>query len=144
MKTDRENQYSGAQALTATAASTDIVDHGADRNIGIGEPMCVLVTVDVAADGTTGDETYTAKVETDDNAAFGSPTTISMEVTIPRTAVAGDKFAIPIPPDTNSERFTRVKYTLGGTTPTLTATARLVPQKFLQNNVVYPKGYTIS
>ena len=144
MKQDRENQYSGSQTLTATGASTDIIDHGADRNIGIGEPMVVLVTLDLEAEDGDSNETYTAKVETDDNAAFASPATVGEEVTITRGDAAGTKYAIPIPPDTRMQRFSRVKYTLGGTTPSLTVTARLMPQRLLQNNVVYPKGYTIS
>lgn len=142
MLQDRENQFSGAQALTATAASTDVVKVG--KNIGVGEPMCVVITVDVAADGANADETYTAKLEFDADSSFGSPTVVGEERTIPRTAVAGDRFIIPIPPEVNADQWLRVKYTLGGTTPSVTVTARLMPQNQIQNNQVYPAGNTIS
>ena len=51
-------KFSDAQALTATADSTNVIDLSNDRDIGIGEPMALVVTVGVAADFTTGDETY--------------------------------------------------------------------------------------
>lgn len=143
---DAYNSYSVAQALTASAASTNVINHGADRNIGIGEPMAVLITVDVAADHTTGNETYTAKLQTDSDEAFGTVADVTPEYTIPRTAVAGDKFIVVVPPNTDTKQFTRMYYTLGGTTPLLTVTSRLVPMKFLPTgtNVYYADAITIS
>lgn len=144
---DAFNTFSDAQALTASAASTNVIDLGADRNIGIGEPMAVLITVDVAADGTTGDETYTAKLQTDSAEGFGTASDVTVAISIPRTtSVAGTKFVIPVPPNTDTKRYLRVYYTLGGTTPTLTVTAVLVPMKFLPTgeNVYYPDAITIS
>ena len=40
---DAQNQFSSAQALTATADSTNVIDLGVAREIGVGEPMCVLI-----------------------------------------------------------------------------------------------------
>lgn len=141
---DRENLYSDAQALTVTAPSTDIIDHGADRDIGIGEPMVVVLTLDVAADDADANETYVAALETDDNEGFASPTQVGGTATIPRGSVAGSVFYIPVPPDTTFERFSRINFTLGGTTPSVTVTAALVPQSFVQNDQNYPDGFTIS
>lgn len=141
---DEQNQYSNAQALTATAASEDVIDHGSDRNLGIGEPLAVLITVDVVADDVNADETYTVALQTDDNEAFSSATQVGGSVTIARGTAAGAQFVIPVPPDTTFERFSRLNYTLGGTTPSVTLTAELVPQAFIQNDVVYPDGFTIS
>jgi Bbp16-like protein len=142
---DAQNLYSDAQALTATAVSTNIIDHGADGNLGIGEPMCVLITVDVALDNTTTNETYTATLETDDNAAFTSATAVSDARTLTAGSAAGTKFVINVPPNTVMERFSRLTYTLGGTTPTATLTAALIPLSFLANGVVfYNDAITIS
>jgi hypothetical protein len=140
---DDQNLYSDAQALTATAASTDLIDHGADRNLGIGEPMVVEILLDVAADNTTTDETYSVALQTDDNASFSSATTVG-SVTIVAGAVAGTRYHIPLPPNSVLERYSRLNYTLGGTTPTVTVTAALLPYSFVQNNVVYADGITIS
>jgi hypothetical protein len=142
MQGDRENQFSGAQALTASAASTDVVKVGA--NIGIGEPMCVVITVDVAAKSSDNDETYKAKLQFDDAAAMGSATDIGEEVTITRGAAIGTRKIIPIPPLVNADSYMRVYYTLGGTNPTVSVTARLMPQSAIQNDAVFPAGNTIS
>ena len=45
---DGQNLYSDAQALTATAASTNLIDHGSDRDLGIGEPLVAVIVVDVS------------------------------------------------------------------------------------------------
>lgn len=144
---DSQLLLSDAQAVTTDAASTNIIDLGvAGRNIGAGEPLAVVVTVDVAADHTTGDEAYAVEVQVDDDSAFGS-TTIITSYTIPQTTVKGDVHVIPIPiTSTNSDnRYLRVNYNTGGTTPTITVTTFLTalsaaPQKY----VPYAKGYTIS
>jgi len=57
MYIDAQGLFSDAQALTATAASTNIVDLGSDRNIGVGEEMVVAIFLDVAADDGDADET---------------------------------------------------------------------------------------
>jgi hypothetical protein len=141
---DKYNHYSDAQALTATAASTDYVDHGADRNLGIGEPLAVVVHVDVALDGTTGDETYSAVLQTDDNTSFSSATTVVALPTMTRGDAAGTRYVAVLPPNTTVERYTRVSYTLGGTTPTGTVTAYLTPLSMIQNNVDYADAITIT
>lgn len=142
MIVDAENTYSVGQTLTATGVSTNVIDHGSDRNIGIGEPLAVVITV-TAIDAASADETYTAQLQTDDNVGFSSPTSVGGALTIPRTTAAGTRFVIPVPPDTATERFTRLNYTLGGTTPSITLTARLIPAKFVQNEGVFPDAITI-
>ena len=74
---DGQNLYSDAQALTATAASTNLIDHGSDRDLGIGEPLVAVIVVDVALDDTNADETYSAVVQTDDNSSFSSAATVA-------------------------------------------------------------------
>ncbi len=140
---DAQLLYSDAQALTATAASTNLIDHGQDRNIGQGEPLAVVVVVDVALDRTTADETYSVTIQTDDNAAFSSATTVATHSLT--TYAAGSKFVIAIPPDTITERFTRLSYTLGGTTPTGTVTAFMQPLRMVGvgENVYYADAITI-
>lgn len=141
---DAQLQYSAAQALTATAVSTNIIDHTVDGNLGIGNPMVVVVFVDVALDATTGDETYTFKLETDDNSGFSSATQVGGTVTMTRGAAAGTRYVLSVPPDTTMERYSRLTYTLGGTTPTGTVTAFLTPQDSLDNMAYYSRGYSVS
>jgi len=51
MYIDRENLLARDQAVTVSAPTTDTIDFGANRDVGIGEPMelVVLCTEDVAA-----------------------------------------------------------------------------------------------
>ena len=117
---DKLGEFSDGQALTATAASTNTVDLLADRNIGRGETLWIVITLDVGADDTTGDETYSVAVQTDDNSSFSSATTIGT-ITINRGDAAGTKYVFAMP--YNNERYLRLNYTLGGTTPTVTLNA---------------------
>jgi len=141
---DAQLAYSDAQALTATAASTNLVDHGIDGDFGVGVPMVCVLSLDVAADGTTGDETYTVDLEADDNSSFSSAVTVG-SATITRGDAAGTKYFINVPPSASTERYSRLNFTLAGTTPTATVTARLVPLSFVQaSDQYYASGFTVS
>ena len=60
--------------------------------------------------------------------------------------VAGFSFSIPIPPTTlaESEQFLGIRYTLAGTTPTITVSAFLQPMSMIDAYNSYPDGFTIS
>lgn len=140
---DKLNEYSDAQALTATAASTNVIDHGpgTERRLGTGEPMAAVISVDVALAGTS--PTFQATLQSDDAAAFGSAATVAESAQYSALA-AGAKVIIPIPPGQATERFTRLNYTLGGTTPTITVTAHLVPMSMIENYAAYADGFAIT
>jgi hypothetical protein len=67
---DRQILFSNEQAITATAASTDVVDLGANRDIGAGEPLYVLVQVMQAFDNLTS---LTIALQTSATENFASP-----------------------------------------------------------------------
>lgn len=138
---DAQNLFSDSQALTATAASTNLIDLGVDRDIGVGEPLAVVLTVEVAADATTGNETYQVDVETDDNSSFSSASVIARRIPTAAELALGTVMVIPLP-NTN-ERYLRLNYTLGGTTPSVTLTAHLAPLSMVQNNRTYADGFNI-
>lgn len=137
---DSQHLFSDAQALTATAASTNLIDLGAERRIGIGEPLAVVISCDVALGGTS--PTFVATLQSDDNASFSSAASVVASSSI-STFAAGAKLVIPIPQG-NTERYIRLNYTLGGTSPTITVTSFLQPMNMIQNDVVYADGITIS
>lgn len=154
---DKENQFSDSQAVTADAVGTNVISLSQARSIGNGEPMCVVFTVEVAADQTTGDEDYTFDVEYATNAAqttgrqligrrvfeSGTPTAPAQDADL---LVAGFKFVIPIPPTAQSEDeiFLGIRYDVTGTTPTITMSAHLVPLSMVQAEGLYPDAITIS
>lgn len=136
MITDALTLLDSAHAYTATAASTNYIDLSSDRDIGIGEPVWLCVQLDAASDGTTGDETYSLAIETDDNSSFSSATALGT-ITIPRSTAAGTRYAFAF--QTN-ERYLRTNLTCGGTTPTVTLTTTVgrEPPKWQG----YPAAYT--
>lgn len=132
MLTSAQQLFSDGQALTTTAASTNLIDLGATgtvlgapaaliRDIAKGNEVALFVRMDVAAGGTN--PTITVSVQVDDNASFSSATTV---LTTPTKSggAAGDEIWVPIVlPEGTNERYLRLNYTLGGTTPTYTVTA---------------------
>lgn len=142
MYVDKELKVSDGQALTATAASTDLIDLSV-ANIDRGKAMAMHISLDVAADDTTGDETYSVALQTDSDSGFGSAVELGT-ATITRGDAAGSKYVINLPSDGSSDRYLRLNYTLGGTTPTVTVTAFLAPVDAFDGNDLYANGYTIS
>lgn len=143
---DAFTQVSAAQALTATAVSTNTIDLSAiDPDIGIGEPVGFQITVDVAADFTTMDETYQFNIVGDDDAALGSPVVLVEQIKLAADLTAGHKFFLPLPSGIISERYIGLQFVLGGTTPTVTVSAHLCPQSMSENdNPSYASGFTVS
>lgn len=122
---DKENLFSDDQAITGTANSTNVVDLGVVRDIGKGVsiPLLIQVTADF-----NGADTISASVQTDDNEAFSSATTLAVSGAIPiASLVAGYQFPIQYMP-INTERYLRIVYTFtGATAPTAgTVTAGVV------------------
>lgn len=126
---DRTLLFSDEQAITATAASTNLVDLGATgtvygasapivRDIGYGNDVDLVVTVTQSFNNLTS---LTISIETDDNASFSSATTVftSPAYTLAQVA-AGAKYLLPdVLPGGVNERYVRLKYTVAGTAPTL-------------------------
>lgn len=140
---DSTLQFSDAQALTATAVSTNVIDLTDDREVGIGEPMALLVVVTVAADFTTTDETYQFILQTDSSAAFSSPTTV-----VDSGAINGDLLTagirVVLPMGFTNDQFLRVNNVLAGTTPSVTIDAFFQPLNMIDGDVIYPNAYTIT
>lgn len=157
MYLDSQLLFSDAQAVTADAVGTNVLDLSVDRSIGSGEPMGVVFVVDVAADQTTGDEDYTFDLEFASDAAqttarqlvgrrvfeSGTPTAPAQNADL---LVAGFKFVIPVPQVdlSESERYLGIRYDVTGTTPTITCTAYLSPLSMIDATASYSSGYSIT
>lgn len=141
---DSQLLFSDAQAVTADAGSTNVVDLGIAKNLFDGEPMAVVLSVDVAADGTTTDETYEFQIETDDNAAFSSATDLLVHSIGYAALTAGSTHVLPIPVGVSVERYLRVYYNVGGTSPSVTVTAFLQPLSMIPKLKSYADNITIS
>ena len=147
MITDALLTLSDAQALTATAFSTNTVDLGnvtPKIDIAAGEPMAMTIAVDVTADATTGDETYTFEFVQSANANLSSPDILAQIAIARATLVAGFRFYIALASGVITKRFVGAQYVLGGTTPLITVSSQIQPLSMVQNDKTYAKGYTIS
>lgn len=142
---DNDLVVSDAQAVTADAGTTNLIDLGiTGRKIGAGEPMALVLFVDVAADGTTTDETYSINIQTDDDVAFGSATTLQTNVKTYAQLIVNSKFAFVIDPNWTFERYVRGYFDVGGTTPTVTGTIALMPLAALRKFTEYANAYTVT
>lgn len=140
---DAQNQFCDAQAFDADAYGTNVIDLKAAGILGNGEPMCVELVVDVAADHTTGNEVFSFEVHTDDNAAMSSATVIQLKTILYSALTAGSRHIIPLDL-TATEQFLAFYHNGGGTTPTVTLTVFLVPQNQAGKWKAFPDGFNIN
>lgn len=109
---DKSLMLSAAQAVTATAASTNYIDLGAARDIGNGQGLELIVNCDTAA-LSTGSSTVTFALQSDDNTSFSSPTTVATSAAIAKASLTAATvvWRAPIPKFT-AERYLRLYYTV--------------------------------
>ncbi len=145
MLIDDANLLSDAQAFSADAGSTNLIDlKVTGRKLGAGEPLALVLFVDVAADGTTTDETYEFQLQTDDDVAFGSATTLQAVSKTYGQLTAGSYHTFLIAPEYTLERYLRLYFNGGGTTPTITGTIALMPLSSVRKFKDYGNNYTIT
>jgi hypothetical protein len=128
MIVDNTLVLSDSQAITADAGSTNVIDLGAagtpygaasavNRDVGIALEIPIWVTVTETFNNLTS---IVISLQTDDNAAFSSPTTVATGPTLLLASlVAGYKFTWPSElPEGVNERYLRLYYDITGTAPT--------------------------
>lgn len=140
MYIDKLLQVSNEQAVTTSAASTDVIDFGqTDPNVGLDDRTNLVVTVDEAATA-AGAATVTFSLQDSaDNSTFAD---VAVTAAIGKaTLVAGYQHVIPMP--TKLRRYVRAYYTV--------ATGPLTAGKFsaqvvagIQQNVAQPDSSKIS
>lgn len=121
MMLDANLVFSQAQDLTATAVSTNVVNMGAARDLGAGEPLWVLFQFGTVVSNAT----WNAAFKGADNE--GMSTNVVTKFTTPTiTPVSNTVFPWRIPPGVPKQYY-RIDYTLaGGTSPHIPVIAGLV------------------
>lgn len=107
---DKLLQVSNEQAVTATAASTDVIDFGqANPDVGMAECCKMVITTDESATAAGAATVTFAVQDSADNSTFAD---VSVTAAIGKaTLVAGYQIVIPMP--TKLRRYCRVNYTVG-------------------------------
>lgn len=120
---DKQSLFSAAQAVTASAASTNAIDLGAHgaayghasalpRDWGKGKKVPLLIQVVETFATLTS---LTVSVQVDDNAAFSSPKTVATSIAIPAADLkAGKQVELDCVPRGTDERYIRLYYTVAG------------------------------
>lgn len=144
MLIDLENRICNDQAFSADAVSENSYDSGAAGNdISLGEPLGIGIAVSVAADYTTGDETYEFQAVQDSEEALGSPSVLAARTIAAADLVAGSRHVLPIPPGSKTERYLGLNFNGGGSTPTITISAWIAPLSTLGAWKAMAKGYSV-
>lgn len=115
MIADKQNIFSEDQAITVTAASTNVIDLGNDdaaiQALNEKGDAELLVQVTTAFAGGTS---LAVKLQSDDDEAFGSATDlIDTGAIVTATLVQGYKFRLALPEI--NEQYLRLYYTVVGT-----------------------------
>jgi len=122
---DQQALFSDAQAITATAASTNILDLGAPgtpkhaaaaitQDFGRGRHVPIRVQVTESFTNLTSLE---IAVQVDDNASFSSAKTVATSSVALAALVAGYALPTEYVPRGVDERYMRLYYTVTGTAP---------------------------
>lgn len=136
MYIDKQLEFSDEQAVTASAASTDVIDFGSKKRVAVGDKKYIAVTVKEAA-AAAGAATVTFKLQGDDAENFGSAVDVFSSAAIGKAdLVVGYQFYIEVPLSFNY-RYMRMYYTV--------ATGPLTAGKFdahfvedIHQNDIYP------
>lgn len=118
--------FSDDQAITASAASTNIIDLGATsipphdaaaltRDVGVGSKSCLLIQVTEAFNTLTS---LDIALQKDTTSAFSSPTTIWTENLLLAELTVGARALWEHLSKQTDERYLRLNYTVNGINPT--------------------------
>jgi len=150
MITDALLQLSAAQAVTATAVSTNTIDLSVNRDVGAGEDIYAVFGVDVSA-AAAGLATVNFEVISSASANLAAPTVIASSGAIPKADLVAGRapISIPIPQSALTslpigQRYLGVRYTV--TTGPLTAgsfTANITDSE-VSVGKNYPSGFAVA
>lgn len=111
---DAELTLSDAQAITASAISTNVIDLTNVRDIGKGKRLKLVLNVDETFADDSSNSTVAVSLVTDDNAAMGSVATIRSLITFAALTAAGTQRVFDIEPElaVAFQRYLGVYYTV--------------------------------
>jgi hypothetical protein len=138
---DANLRLSNAQAITATADSTNMIDQKiANRDAGTGKPLFLVVVITTAM---TNTGTVEVKLQGDSTSTMTPDKARSLFI-IPAGSAVGDTFISPLHPrgDVEQYRYINISYTVSGTVSTGNATAFITQD--VQAWVAKANNYTIS
>jgi len=150
MMTDAFLQLSSSQAVTASAVSTNTIDLSVARDIAVGKPLYLMITVDEAATA-AGAATVTFQAITSAAAALTSPTIVSQTDAIGKAelTVGHEPIIIPIAPallaaQPVGQRYLGVQYTVATGPLTAGKFSCTVVADVHASNINYASGFSVA
>lgn len=111
---DSQLQFSEQQAITTTAASSDIIDLGKNREIAFGTPVPLMIIVNEDFNNLTS---LKIAVETSENKEMSSVSELASVSVLLADLKKGKYIPLNFMPAGN-KGYVQLKYTVTGTTPT--------------------------
>lgn len=115
MYIDHETMFSDKQAITADAASTNVYDTSATKDVGKGEPARLIVQVMEAFNNLTSLDVI---FQTATDSAFTSPVNTAVRKSVLLADLALGAVLVDVPLPVGLKRYLRVYYDVTGTAPT--------------------------
>lgn len=137
---DSSLRFSSLQAVTATAASDNVVDFGSSADMGIGDDPLAIVCVVTTAFAAAGAATLQVQFQTSaDNAAW---TTLvqSDAVAVAELTAGAELLRSPVP--AGLRRYVRLNYVVASGPMTAGALSAMLAGD-RQANTAYPSGTTV-
>lgn len=143
--TDALLQLASAQGsiTSSTVVSTNTIDKSVQRDLGDGEDLYAVFSIDTAFAGGTS---LTLQVIESAAANLGTPTVIVSTGAIPLASLtAGAMFALKLPPQVNSRglRYLGAQYVPAGTFSAGAISATITKDLPTSGAVYYPSGFTV-
>ena len=108
---DKQLEFSDSQAVTGSSASTNIIDLGSARDIGVGEDLYLVIQADTAVTA-AGAATVTFSLETDALSDFSSPSARFVSEAVGKAALTAGAKPVTVQIPHGVERYLRVYYTV--------------------------------
>lgn len=143
-------QLSAAQAVTASAVSTNTIDLSQNRDMGGARDLYAVITVDEAA-AAAGAATVQFQVISSAAANLGSPTILGQTDAIAKTelTVGRKPIVVPIPPailnaQPIGQRYLGLQYTVGTGPLTAGKFTCYISDSDVSVNKNYPSGFVVA
>lgn len=111
---DKQTLFSDEQAITASAASTNIYDTGAVADVGPGNTLKLLFGIDETFTVSTG---ISVTLQTDSEPTFATPANLWVATTALAGLTRGARVSLPSVP-AGCERYLRLSYGVIGSSAT--------------------------
>jgi len=109
---DKQTLFSNDQAVTNSQASTNYIDLGAVRDIGIGMPIEVFAMMTATAQS-AGASTLVAAIETDTQSSFATKVTLAQTSAIAKASLVQGFEFLKMKLPQGVQRYLQLSYTVG-------------------------------